>query len=215
MAEEDEQWEAFKRWWKQNGSSVLMGIAIVVLGIAGWQYWEAREAAARAEARQGFDSVISTLQSDEETEERLSSMEYALDNLKDSQPDSPYTVFSAMVAANVYMQESRPEDASEELEWALQQAGGEPLPRVIRLRLARAQLASGDADSALSTLEGLDDAGEFAPLFHELRGDAHHAAGNEDAAREAYQAARDSHGEDVNDRLLELKLSDLAVMEEG
>ena len=38
MAEEDEQWEAFKRWWKQNGSSVLMGIAMVGLGIAGWQY---------------------------------------------------------------------------------------------------------------------------------------------------------------------------------
>ncbi|PAU80916.1 hypothetical protein CK501_04935 [Halovibrio salipaludis] len=215
MAEEDEQWEAFKRWWKQNGSSVLMGIAIVVLGIAGWQYWEAREAAARAEARQGFDSVISTLQSDKETEERLSTMEYALDNLKDSQPGSPYTVFSAMVAASVYMEESRPEDAVEELEWALERAGGQPLPRVIRLRLARAQLASGESEAAISTLEGLDDAGEFAPLFHELRGDAHHAAGNEDAARKAYQAARDSHGEDVNDRLLEIKLSDLAVTEEG
>ncbi|KAA8981937.1 MULTISPECIES: YfgM family protein [Gammaproteobacteria] len=215
MAEEDEQWEAFKRWWKQNGSSVLMGIAIVVLGIAGWQYWEAREASARAEARQGFDSVISTLQSDKETEERLSTMEYALDNLKDSQPDSPYTVFSAMVAASVYMEESRAEDAVEELEWALEQAGGQPLPRVIRLRLARAQLASGEAEGAIATLEGLEDAGEFAPLFHELRGDAHHAAGNEDAAREAYQAARESHGEDVNDRLLEIKLSDLAVMEEG
>lgn len=215
MAEEDEQWEAFKRWWKQNGSSVLMGIAIVVLGIAGWQYWEAREAAARAEARQGFDSVISTLQSDKETEERLSTMEYALDNLKDSQPGSPYTVFSAMVAASVYMEESRAEDAVDELNWALEQAGGQPLPRVIRLRLARAQLASGETEGALSTLEGLDDAGEFAPLFHELRGDAHQAAGNEDAAREAYQAARDSHGEDVNDRLLEIKLSDLAVMEEG
>lgn len=215
MAEEDEQWEAFKRWWKKNGSSVLMGIAIVVLGIAGWQYWEAREAAARAEARQGFDSVISTLQSDKETEERLSTMEYALDSLKDSQPGSPYTVFSAMVAASVYMEESRPEDAADELEWALEQAGGEPLPRVIRLRLARAQLASSNAEGALSTLDGLDDAGEFAPLFHELRGDAHHAAGNEEAARKAYQAARESSGEDVNDRLLELKLSDLAVMEEG
>ena len=142
-------------------------------------------------------------------------MEYALDNLKDSQPDSPYTVFSAMVAASVYMEESRAEDAVEELEWALEQAGGQPLPRVIRLRLARAQLASGEAEGAIATLEGLEDAGEFAPLFHELRGDAHHAAGNEDAAREAYQAARESHGEDVNDRLLEIKLSDLAVMEEG
>ena len=215
MAEEDEQWEAFKRWWKQNGSSVVLGIAIVLLGIAGWQYWENRQAAARAEARQGFDSVISALQSEEDTEKRLSSMEYALDNLKDSQPDSPYAVFSAMVAASVYMEESRPEDASDELAWALEQAQGEPLPRVIRLRLARARLASEDYEGALSALEGIDSAGEFSPLFHELKGDVHHAMGDEDAAREAYQAAREAHGEDVSDRLLELKLSDLTVMEEG
>ncbi|MGM0449603.1 MAG: YfgM family protein [Pseudomonadota bacterium] len=215
MAEEDEQWEAFKRWWKKNGSSVILGIAIVLLGIAGWQYWENHQAAARAEARQGFDSVISALQSDKETEERLSSMEYALDNLKDNQPGSPYAVFSAMVAASIYMEESRPEDATAELEWALEQAEGEPLPRVIRLRLARAQLANEDFESALSSLEGIEDTGEFAPLFHELKGDAHHAMGDEDAAREAYEAAREAHGEDVNDRLLELKLSDLTVMEEG
>ncbi|MEQ6884845.1 tetratricopeptide repeat protein [Salicola sp. Rm-C-2C1-2] len=215
MAEEDEQWEAFKRWWKQNGASVLMGIAIVILGVAGWQYWEAREATARAEARQGFDGVISALQSEEDTEKRLSSMEYALDNLKDSQPGSPYAVFSAMVAASVYMEESRPEDAVEELSWALEQAGGEPLPMVVRLRLARAQLANENFEGALSTLEGIADAGEFAPLFHELKGDAHHAVGNEKDARQAYQAARESQGKNMNDRLLELKLSDLAAMEEG
>ncbi|XOZ34346.1 YfgM family protein [Halomonadaceae bacterium KBTZ08] len=215
MAEEDEQWEAFKRWWKQNGSSVVMGIAIVVLGFAGWKYWEAREAAARAEARQGFDSVISALQSEKETDKRLSSMEYALDNLKDSQPDSPYAVFSAMVAASIYMQESRPGEAVDELSWALEQAQGDPLPRVIRLRLARAQLASDDREGALSTLEGIEEAGEFAPLVHELKGDAHHALGNDKAAVQAYQAAREAQGDDVNDRLLEFKLNDLAVVEEG
>lgn len=215
MAEDDEQWEAFKNWWKRNGTSVVMGIAIVILGLAGWQYWENHQAASRAEARKGFDSVISALQSQEESEKRLSSMEYALDNLKDSQPDSPYAVYSAMVAASVYMEESRPEDAVEELDWALKQAQGEPLPRVIRLRLARARLASEDYEGALSALEGVDDPGEFAPLFHELKGDTHHAMGEKDAAREAYQAARDAHGEDTNDRLLELKLSDLAGVEEG
>ena len=35
--------------------------------------------------------------------------------------------------------------------------------------------------------------------------------GNDDAARQAYQDARDALGEDSNDRLLELKLSDLAA----
>jgi len=205
--------EAFKQWWKRNGQSILFGIVIAVLAVAGWQYWENREATARAEARQGFDSVIGTLSSDQDSEERLATMEYSLDNLKDKYPDSPYAVFSAMIAAGVYMDEGNPEAAAGELQWALDQAHQQPLPRVIRLRLARAQFASGNYEGVVETLQADNDAGEFSPLYRELEGDAQHALGNDQAARQAYQAARDSLGEDSNDRLLELKLSDLAAPE--
>jgi predicted negative regulator of RcsB-dependent stress response len=210
---EDEELEAFKQWWKRNGQSILFGIVIAVLAVAGWQYWENREATARAEARQGFDSVIGTLSSDQDSEERLATMEYSLDNLKDKYPDSPYAVFSAMIAAGVYMDEGNPEAAAGELQWALDQAHQQPLPRVIRLRLARAQFASGNYEGVVETLQADNDAGEFSPLYRELEGDAQHALGNDQAARQAYQAARDSLGEDSNDRLLELKLSDLAAPE--
>jgi len=210
---EDEELEAFKQWWKRNGQSILFGIVIAVLAVAGWQYWENREATARAEARQGFDSVIGTLSSDQDSEERLATMEYSLDNLKDKYPDSPYAVFSAMIAAGVYMDEGNPEAAAGELQWALDQAHQQPLPRVIRLRLARAQFASGNYEGVVETLQADNDAGEFSPLYRELEGDAQHALGNDQAARQAYQAARDSLGEDSNHRLLELKLSDLAAPE--
>jgi len=161
----------------------------------------------------GFDSVIGTLSSDQDSEERLATMEYSLDNLKDKYPDSPYAVFSAMIAAGVYMDEGNPEAAAGELQWALDQAHQQPLPRVIRLRLARAQFASGNYEGVVETLQADNDAGEFSPLYRELEGDAQHALGNDQAARQAYQAARDSLGEDSNDRLLELKLSDLAAPE--
>ena len=210
---EDEELEAFKQWWKRNGQSILFGIAIAVLAVAGWQYWENRQASARAEARQGFDSVIGTLSSDQESEERLATMEYSLDNLKSKYPDSPYAVFSAMIAAGVYMDEGNPEAAAGELQWALDQAHQQPLPRVIRLRLARAQFASGNYEGVVETLQADTEAGEFKPLYRELEGDAQHAMGNDQAARQAYQAAREALGEESNDRLLELKLSDLAAPE--
>lgn len=211
---EDEELEAFKQWWKRNGQSIVLGIAIALLAVAGWQYWENQQATAQAEARQAFDSVIGTLNSDEDSDERLATMEYSLDNLKDKYPDNPYAVFSAMIGAGVYMEEGDPEAAAAELEWALEQAGEHPLPKVIRLRLARAKFAQGDYEGVVETLKAGDgDAGEFGPLYRELEGDALHAMGDDQGAREAYQKARDALGEDGNDRLLELKLSDLVAPE--
>lgn len=210
---QDEELEAFKQWWKRNGQSIILGIAIAVLAVAGWQYWENRQAAARAEARQGFDSVLSTLNSEEVNDEQLATMEYSLDNLKDKHPDSPYAVFAAMIAAGVYMQEAAPDSAVKELQWALGRAAQPPLPAVIRLRLARAQFASGKHEAVLETLQTASDPGEFKPLYKELEGDAHHVLGNDSEARQAYQQASDALGDESNRRLLELKMSDLAAPE--
>lgn len=210
---EDEELEAFKQWWKRNGQSILFGIAIAVLAVAGWQYWQSQQAAARAEARQAFDSVIGTLSSEQDREERLATMEYSLDNLKDKYPDNPYAVFSAMIGAGVYMEEGDAEAAAGELEWALDQADQPPLPKVIRLRLARARFAQGDYEAVVDALQTDAEAGEFKPLYLELEGDALHAMGDDQGAREAYRKAREALGEDGNDRLLELKLSDLVAPE--
>lgn len=214
MAQDDEQVEALKRWWKDNWHSLVTGLAIALLIVAGWQYWENKQAADRAAARQGFDTIINAL-SNPDPDERLSTMEYTLDDLKDNYSSSVYSVFAAMVAANIYMDEGKPVQATDQLRWALEQAGDEPLPRVIRLRLARAQHASGEHETALQTLGELSDAGRFQPLYRELEGDIHLAVGHDAEAREAYRQARDAMDEGVNDRLLELKLADLATEEEG
>ncbi len=214
MAQDDEQVEALKRWWKNNWQSLVTGLAIALLIVAGWQYWQNQQAADRAAARQGFDTIIDAL-SNPDPDERLSTMEYTLDELQENYSGSVYSVFAAMVAANIYMEEGSPEQAADQLRWALEQAGDEPLPRVIRLRLARALHAAGDNEAALETLEELSDAGRFQPMYRELEGDIHIAMGNESEARDAYEQARDALDEGVSDRLLELKLADLATSEEG
>ena len=214
MAQDDEQVEALKRWWQNNWQSLVTGLAIALLVVAGWQYWQNKQAADRAAARQGFDTIINAL-SNPDADERLSTMEYTLDELKDNYASSVYSVFAAMVAANIYMDEGEPDRAADQLRWALGQAGDEPLPRVIRLRLARAQHAAGDHEAALQTLKQVSDAGRFQPLYRELEGDVHIAMGNDAAARDAYERARDAMEEGVSDRLLELKLADLATAEEG
>ncbi|HHS99638.1 MAG TPA: tetratricopeptide repeat protein, partial [Thiomicrospira sp.] len=36
---EEEQIEAFKSWWKKNGTQLLSAILVVVLVFSGWRYW--------------------------------------------------------------------------------------------------------------------------------------------------------------------------------
>jgi predicted negative regulator of RcsB-dependent stress response len=36
---EEEQIEALKRWWEENGKQTLLGIALIVGGYFGWQAW--------------------------------------------------------------------------------------------------------------------------------------------------------------------------------
>ncbi|MDX1590073.1 MAG: tetratricopeptide repeat protein [Oleiphilaceae bacterium] len=213
MAEQDEQLEAFKRWWKKNWPSLALGVALAVLILGGWNYWQNKQAADQAEARQGFDTLVSAL-SREDMEERRSTLEFALNSLKENHEDNVYAVFAAMAAASYYMEEGEPGAAASELEWAMNRAGEEPLPLVIRERLARAWLAAGEQDKALEVINSVSEPGAFAPLFLELEGDIHRARGDNGQAREAYKAAMEAMGKDVNDRLLDIKLADLAVAEE-
>lgn len=214
MAEEqDEQLEAFKRWWKKNWPSLAMGVGLAVLILAGWQYWQNHQASEKAAARQGFNTLVSAL-SGENVEERRATLESALNSLKENHEENVYSVFAAMAAASFYMEEGEPEQAARELEWARDRAGEAPLPLVIRERLARAWLAAGEEDKALEVISAVTDPGEFAPLFLELEGDIHRARGDEAQARKSYQAAMAAIGEDINDRLLAIKLADLAVVEE-
>ena len=37
---EEEQIEAFKRWWAENGLQTLLSIVLVVGGYFGWQGWQ-------------------------------------------------------------------------------------------------------------------------------------------------------------------------------
>ena len=36
---EEEQIEALKRWWEENGKQTILGIALIVGGYFGWQAW--------------------------------------------------------------------------------------------------------------------------------------------------------------------------------
>ncbi len=204
---EDEQVQAIKDWWKRNGSSLLIGIGAALAIVFVWQAWQNHQVQQRAEAANQFASLLNAFSAGEDQE----TVAFVAETLRNDYADSAYAIYGNLVLARQQMMaQEDPAAAAGTLSWALEKAADYPaLTMVIRSRLARAQFAAGDHQTALATLDNAGEAGAFAAVFSELRGDIRLAMGERDAARDAYLAAREQS--EQNNRVLELKLSDLGV----
>ena len=207
---DEEQVEAIKQWWKNNGSSLLIGIGAALAIVFGWQAWQNHQAQQRTEAASQFVTLMNAFGAEDETS--ADTVTFVAKTLRDDHADSAYAVYANLMLARVQlMQNSDAEGAVESLQWALDKAADtQPLALVVRSRLAQAQIALEDYDAALATLEGAKDSDAFAAIFNELRGDILLAKGDQEGAREAYLAAREQD-EENRSGVLQLKLADLGV----
>jgi predicted negative regulator of RcsB-dependent stress response len=128
---------------------------------------------------------------------------------------SPYLDQAKLVVAKVYVENGELDKAASELQSVVQNSKDKDLALLARTRLARVQIAQKKFDDALATLN-VSDTGAFAPIFHEVRGDAYHAKGNNAGALTEYRAARDSDVAGAPDsQLLDLKIADLPAEASG
>jgi predicted negative regulator of RcsB-dependent stress response len=198
---EEEQVEAIKRWWKENGTSVIAGLVIGLGGVFGWQAWGNYKDRIGAEAALAFNQLVDTV----ERGDKASASKQA--ELMRSNYDNSYGVFAAMAEARVKLDEGDATSAISNLEWASQNADNPALKQLVRLNLARVHLNEGDLEAAekLATSEQGGFAGEFAVI----RGDIAYARGDKAAAAVAYTQAMAL--EVSNRNLLQMKLDDLAA----
>jgi len=207
---DEEQVEAIKQWWKNNGSSLLIGIGAALAIVFGWQAWQNQQAEQRTEAASQFVTLMNAFGTEDET--TADTIAFVAKTLRDDHADSAYAVYANLMLARVQlMQNNDAEGAVESLQWALDKAvETQPLALVVRSRLAQAQMALEDYDAALATIDGAKDSDAFGARFAELRGDILLAKGDQAGARDAYLAAREQ-GEENRNGVLQLKLADLGV----
>ncbi|MCG7199815.1 tetratricopeptide repeat protein [Marinobacter pelagius] len=211
---EEEQVQAIKDWWKRNGSSLLIGIGAALAIVFGWQAWQNHQAQQRTEAANQFANLLNAFssQADETSNETVA---FVAGKLREDFTDSAYAIYGNLILARQQlMEQGDPEAAVDSLEWALEKAKDHAaLALVVKNRLARAQFAAGQYDEALATIDGVSNAGTFAPILSELKGDILLAQGDRDGAKEAYLTAREQSSQGRSG-ILELKLSDLGVRED-
>ncbi len=223
---EEEQVEAIKRWWKDNGNGILIGIGLAIAIVFGWQSWkqnsvEKGEAASvlysqLQESAQAMWSAPPTPAKEGEAaaeNPQRATFEHVAKQLKDEYAGTTYSVLAALMVARDKVEAGNAAEAEKELRWSLEQKPSEALSLVINLRLARVLALKGEQDNALKLLESVN-AGAQKSAYEELKGDLYLAKGELAKAREAYQAGLVAAPEGASNRsLLKTKLDDLAVAE--
>lgn len=201
-----EQSELVQKWLRENGLSIIVGIAIGLVGIFGWQQWRNHQARNESAAAQLYQQVrVALAAGNPANAARLA------EQMKQDYAKSPYAVFALSDQARQQVQDKQLDKAEASLQWAQAHAVQPALKALVELRLAQVELARGNGTAALATLDQIP-AGSYRGLAQELRGDVLVKLGRSDDARKAYQTALSALGGDAPQRgALKMKLDDLAV----
>ncbi|KAA1153374.1 tetratricopeptide repeat protein [Pseudoalteromonas sp. FUC4] len=195
---EEQQAEAIKRFFRENGISLALGILVGLGGLYGWKTYNQNQITTAEKASDSYTALV-------ESDDVLSSADAFISENKDTN----YATLAAFVAAKDAVEAKKLDVASEKLSWIVSNTENTELKAIAITRLARIQIAQTKYDDALTTLNApLPEA--FNANVAELKGDIYTQQGNKDQARTAYQAAIDAGGLTSNP-LLQIKLDDLAV----
>jgi len=209
MRTEEEQIEAIKNWWKENGKQTIAAVVIVAGGWFGYQGYESNKQAQGEAASAVYEQVLELSNSGQESD--LAQRELLLNQLKTDFSSTVYAAYAALFKAKDAMQSNDLERAASELQFALDNAPTDAIAHMAKIRLARVYIAQENTEQALSLL-AVEEMGAFEGEYEETKGDALFAQGDVDAARDAYSKAVAANARlGANNPLVEMKLDDLAA----
>ncbi len=199
---EEQQLEALKKWWHENGTSLIVGLGLGVAILFGGRYYINMQSEHRASAGDLYFMVADQVNKNNEqgaleTTARLTS-EYQ---------DTPYAALAALIMARFEFEQGNPAEATSQLEWVINNAEQIELQNIARLRLARVHLGNAEYDAA-EVLLSADHPTAFNAAYEELKGDVYVLRGRLAEARIAYDKAIEAMGNNTS-AWLRLKRQDL------
>jgi len=194
---EEQQVEAIKGFWKENGTAILVGIGIGLAGLFGWQQYNDMIIQGKEAQSMAFQSVLEGIDSENGlTEAEAFSKENG---------DSGYAVLTSLISAQKAVEKNDLEGAKVHLAMAATNSPSEAIADLAKIRLARVESQLGDTTAALATLNTVVNA-SYADQVQEVKGDIYVATKQFDKAKAAYDAVL---AEQPQNRVVEMKLSNL------
>lgn len=204
MEHEEEQLEKIREWWNKNGKAVIFGVIAAIVAAVSVQSWMASKRVHIETASAEYAQLLQYMESEQAKAPGLA------ERIVSDYDDTVYASMAALLQARLAAEKNEWDKVSTSLNWVMENTDDEGLSHIARLRLARVLLQQGKADAALPLLEGIEQ-GAFVADYEELLGDVYLSKGDKEKARAAYAKAVVVASVSGNNRLLQMKLDDLAV----
>jgi len=185
-ASEKEQLEAIKKWWKDNGSSIITGLLLGVSILLGGKAWFSYQETQALSASNVYAQMMVAANNNEAEMVRKQASE-----LITNYTGSAYAPLASLLLAKLAVQENELAAAQAQLQWALDHAASTEVKHTARMRLLRVMIEQQQYESAAQLLSAVTDPGAYRYLYSELEGDLAMAQNKPEQAAGAYKQALD------------------------
>ncbi|MGP1832193.1 tetratricopeptide repeat protein [Shewanella frigidimarina] len=183
---EEQQVDAIKQFWKDYGTSIVVGAVVGLGGLYGWNTYSDMKVTAAEEASESFQSIVTQ-------SANPAALLVQAENFTSEHDQQGYQALLELMVAKSAVEAGDLAKAEASFTKVIAAKPGSGLGMVAMIRLARIQAEQNNLGMALATLEQVTDKA-FASQREELKGDFLVRQGDLDKAKSAYQAAVDNGG---------------------
>ena len=202
--DEYEQGETVRRWLRDNGSSLLGGIALGLACIAGWQWWQGGQQKHRVEAAAQYQTLGDAVEAKDSAKAQA-----LVGSIITNYADTGFFPLAILRQVEFLQSNGKDDEAVKFIDTHVANIKDPAMAELLRLQAIRIQVATGKAEDAGKRLGALTGPSRYPSTYNELLGDTAMARGQRDAARKAYEAALTTLDQAARSRqILELKLID-------
>jgi len=199
---EEQQVEAIKSFWQQNGNAVIAGVVLGLGGFAAYGYYQDYT------LTQQVATADSYLNNVEQNGKNISQFDKAGEQFIAKHGDSSYAVFTAFAIAKNAVAAKNWKQAENELNIAIAKAPNSGLKAIALVRLARVQIQQQQYAQALASL-AKPMPKSFTATVEDIKGDVYRLQNKKQLALAAYQESINAGGLTTNPAL-QTKVDDLA-----
>ena len=201
---EEQQVEAIKKWWKEYGLTIAVGLFLGLGGIFGFRYFAEQREIKMADTSGAYESVLAILKEQNDKEKFMAEAS----TFKIAHSDTIYSNLLSLQLAKLAVDVDDLGTASQHLRDVVNNPQHGSIEHIARIRLGRILLEQDDTDKALALIADAVG-GEYQSSYELLRGDVWMAKGDRNRARQAYEAAKSHSTDGPENPNLEMLLTDL------
>ncbi|WP_114326298.1 YfgM family protein [Candidatus Colwellia aromaticivorans] len=200
---EEQQVEAIKGYWEENGNMIIAGIVLGFVGFIGFNYYKDNKLADELAISNSYQTLMENSATDKQA-----FSENAEKFIKENSTTS-YASLTALALAKEAASKKDWAVAQAQLKAAIESAPTDGIKGIASLRLARVQIQLEQYEQAFATLaKPLPES--FTAAIEEIKGDTYLLQGKNELARNSYQVAIAADGL-ASSPSLQMKLDDLAT----